>query len=76
MKSKEDMTHDGQQGAGDSISIQFKSPDDGAGDESTESELAETLEIPRWQSIFLTISLMLSLFCVSLVSAVLYLPDR
>ncbi|KAJ5798486.1 MFS transporter [Penicillium pulvis] len=71
MKPKYSVTRDAQDEAEDSVSLQFKSPSDGAGDETTESKSQETLEIPRWQSIFLTISLMLSLFCVSLDDTVL-----
>jgi len=71
MKLQDKTTHDGQQGAEDSISLKSKSLDDEAWDEST-----ETLEIPRWQSILLTVSLMLSLFCVSLVSALLSMSDQ
>lgn len=76
MKPKDNVTRGGQDEAEDSIPLRFKSPDDGVGDETTESKSTETLEIPRWQSIFLTISLMLSLFCVSLVSAILSMSGQ
>lgn len=75
MKPKDNFTRGGQDEAEDSVPLRFKSPDDGV-DETTESKSTETLEIPRWQSIFLTISLMLSLFCVSLVSAILAMSGQ